>query len=80
MYDNNYFLGNSTEDILKDKIKDIDNIRDELEQKFYRDKIRLEAEYHTTSSTLLSEKSFYKSWLKSIDSQKISIVDKSVGA
>lgn len=45
---------------IQNKIHKIDKERDELEQKYYRDKIKLSTEYETKTSDLLNQKTYLK--------------------
>lgn len=73
--DKHYYETNDTQDILRDRIKMIETEQDELEQKFYRDKIKLEAEYHATYGTLLSQKTFLKEWFNAEEWQNVCAQD-----
>lgn len=50
---------------LQQKIIAIDNDRDEREQQYYRDKLKISTEYTTMDTALLNQK-FYLKWLLKI--------------
>lgn len=56
---------------LQEKIMEIDNERDAREHQYYREKIKLSAEFETMSSALLSQKLYLKEILKDIQNNMV---------
>ena len=56
---------------LQQKIIAIDNDRDEREQQYYREKLRISTEYTTMDTALLNQKTYLRWLLKSIQDEVV---------
>lgn len=56
---------------LQQKIIAIDNDRDEREQQYYREKLRISTEYTTMDTALLTQKTYLRWLLKSIQDEVV---------
>jgi len=58
------FEWKDTQDVLKERIKELEDLQDKDEQEYYRKKIALSTEYETKQAMYVKERYFLREWLR----------------